>query len=95
MKKYLVAVFAAALLSVASLPALAADQDVAKITCKEFLAEKEHLPLMIMWIDGYMSAKSDNTVINDQWIEKLGAHMGSFCSQNPTKTIMQGVEAMK
>lgn len=47
-----------------------------------------------MWIDGYMSGKSDNTTISDAWIEKLGLHLGKFCGMNPNKTIMQAIEAM-
>ena len=50
---------------------------------------------MLVWIDGYMSAKSDNTVMSNAWMEKLGGHLGQYCSKNPAKTIMDAIEAMK
>ena len=38
--------------------AVAADQDFAKITCKDFVnASEEQMGMMLMWIDGYMSGK--------------------------------------
>ncbi len=93
MKKLLI-MLALTVMCGAPLAAQAAEQDVAKITCKEFLAEKEHMPLMIMWIDGYLSAQSDNTVLSEEWTQKLGMHMGTFCSANPDKTIMDAMEAL-
>lgn len=94
MKKILLTAVAAAMLCAAPFAANAADQDMAKISCKDFLADKANMPMMIMWIDGYMSAKSDNTTMSDQWIEKLGMHLGTFCGKNQTKTIMEAIEAM-
>lgn len=94
MKKLLLTTFAVALLCAAPFAAKAEDQDMAKITCKEFLADKENMPIMIMWIDGYMSGKSDNTVLGQAWIEKLGMHLGMFCGKNPSKTIMEAIESM-
>ncbi len=94
MKKILLSAVAAAVLCAAPFAAKAVDQDMAKITCKDFLADKANMPMMIMWIDGYMSAKSDNTLMNDEWIEKLGMHLGMFCGKNPGKTIMEAIEAM-
>lgn len=83
------------LLSAFCAQAHAADeQDMAKITCKEFLDDKQNMPLMIMWIDGYMSGKSDNTTMSGEWVEKLGKHLGEFCGKNPGKTIMSAMEAM-
>ncbi|MBO4368581.1 MAG: hypothetical protein J5803_00555 [Desulfovibrio sp.] len=41
-----------------------------------------------------MSDKSDNTILSDAWVEKLGKHMEAFCQKNPSKTIMQAMEAM-
>ena len=58
------------------------------------LMDKDNMPMMLMWIDGYMSGKSDNTVISDAWMEKLGMHLGTYCGKNPGKTIMDAMEAM-
>lgn len=83
----------AAVLAVPAL-AMAAERDIAKITCTEFLSDDESMAPIIMWVDGYMSAHSDNTVISDEWMTKLGTHLGKFCSANPTKTIMEAMKAM-
>ena len=77
-----------------SAPAFAEDVDMAKISCKDFLADQQNMPMMVMWIDGYMSGKSDNTAISEEWIAKLGTHLGEFCAKNSGKTIMDAIEAM-
>lgn len=70
------------------------DIDVAQITCKEFLDDTENMTFMLAWIDGYMSANSDNTTISNEWIEKLGTHMATYCTKNPKKTIMNAIDNM-
>ena len=52
--------------------------DMSKLSCKEFLsADQSKIGMMLMWIDGYMSGKSDNTMMDNAWMEKLGTHMGN------------------
>ena len=94
MKKLVLTAMAAAMLCAPIAANAGSEQDLAKITCKEFLADKANMPMMIMWIDGYMSAKSDNTVLSDEWIQKLGTHLGTYCSANPAKTIMNAMDEM-
>ena len=91
MKKYMLAALTVFMLGTAPFAAHAAEQDVAKIT---FLADKQNISMMVMWIDGYMSGKSGNTSISDQWMEKLGTHLGTYCAKNPAKTIMDAIEAV-
>jgi acid stress chaperone HdeB len=93
MKKPFVLMTAAALFC-APLAAMAKDFDIAKMTCGEFLQDKETITMMIFWIDGYMSAESKNTKVSDAWMEKLGTHMGEYCGKHPKKTIMDAIEAM-
>lgn len=93
--KHLLALFVLAItLALPGLVTANDEQDVAKITCKEFLADTENMGMMLAWIDGFMSAKSNNTMISNAWMEKLGTHMGTFCAKNPSKTIMQAMEAV-
>ncbi len=91
MKKFLFAAILAAMLTVPTF-AQAEDVDMAKLPCKEFLNAGKDMGLLLTWIDGYMSAKSDNTMMSDAWMEKLGKHMGEYCSKNPNHTIMQAME---
>ena len=70
--------------------------DVMKMDCKSFLAEsQENIGLTIMWVDGYMSAKSENTKLADEWIQKLSTHLGTYCGKNPAKTLGDAIAAMK
>lgn len=82
MKKSLLAALIAATLCIPAVASADDETDMAKITCKEFLSA------------GYMSARSDNTMMSKAWMEKLGAHMASFCSSNPGKTIMDAMNAV-
>ncbi len=90
---------AALVAAVLCLPAMASAeddvQDMSKITCKELLdADQNGKAMMLSWIDGYMSAKSNNTLISNAWMEKLGEHLGSYCAAHPNKTIMDAMEAV-
>ena len=81
MKKVLLTAVAVSMLFAAPFTSYATEQDVAKITCKEFLGDKDNMPMMLMWIDGYMSGKSDNTVISDAWMEKTRHASGNILRQ--------------
>lgn len=97
MKKLLLTAIAAGLffgVAAQSSHAAGTTKDLAKVTCEEFLKDKDMIPLMVMWIDGYMSGKSDNTEISDEWANKLGTHLGTYCGKNPKKTIMDAMDAM-
>ena len=94
-EKSLLAALVAATLCIPAVASADDETDMAKITCKEFLSAGEsEMGLMLTWIDGYMSARSDNTMMSKAWMEKLGAHMASFCSSNPGKTIMDAMNAV-
>lgn len=95
MKRALVMMALAATLAGGSIAAQAEETDVASIKCSEFLQNKDAIPMFVMWIDGYMSQKSENTVISDEWIQKLSQHMGTYCSQNPDATILDAASALK
>ena len=94
MKRVLMILLAAAFLSAPAVSLAGNETDMAKVPCKEFLGSGDNMGIMLAWIDGYMSAKSDNTMMSQEWMEKLGKHMGEFCAKNPGKTIMQAIEAM-
>lgn len=95
MKRALVMMGLAATLCGTSLAVQADEVDVAQIKCSEFLQEKDSIGMFLMWLDGYASQKSNNTVLSDEWIEKLGKHMATFCSQNPDTPILEAAAAME
>lgn len=74
----------------------AEDTDMSKVTCKEFLSQDKTKMLMTLtWLDGYMSAQNDNTVMSTAWMEKLGTHIGAYCVIHPNNTIMDAVSTME
>ena len=94
MKKFLVAVATASALLISSGATFAEDQDIAELKCSEFLQSGQTMPLLLMWIDGYISAATDNTVMDDAYIEELGTKQGSFCKTNPDATIMDAMQSL-
>ena len=80
MKRALMIIGLAVAMTGGSFAVQAEETDVAKVKCSEFIQDKESMGMLLMWLDGYASQKSDNTVLSDEWIEKLGAHMGKYCS---------------
>lgn len=70
------------------------EQDVAMIKCSEFLQSGNNIPLLIMWIDGYLSAASDNTTFDDAYSEELGNKLGSFCKDNADASIMDAINSL-
>ena len=95
MKKLLMLAFAMMLLLSPQIVRADEPVDVAKISCKELVDSSEQdITLILMWLDGYISAKSNNTLMDDAWVEKLGQHLGEYCAAHPKKTIMDAVKAM-
>ncbi len=74
---------------------VASAKDMAKVSCAEFMrGDNVVKAYFVFWLDGFMSAQSDNTEMDDEWIKKLATHMGDYCRKNSTKTIMDAIEAM-
>lgn len=94
MKKLLTATIAALTLSLTANAALAEEQDVAKIKCSEFVQSGDNMPLLIMWIDGYLSAASGNTTMDDAYIDELGTKLGEFCGKNGNATLWDAISSL-
>lgn len=79
---------------VAVLPTLAAASekvDMAELTCKQFLADQEGILPTVVWIDGYLSHQSGNTVIDmDQLVANV-KQIADDCAGEPDKKIMDMV----
>ena len=62
--------------------------DMAELTCKQFLADEEGILPTVVWIDGYLSHQSGNTVIDmDQLVENV-KQIANDCAAEPDKKIM-------
>ena len=68
MKRALMIIGLAVAMTGGSFAVQAEETDVAKVKCSEFIQDKESMGMLLMWLDGYASQKSDNTVLSDEWI---------------------------
>ena len=66
-----------------------------RVEAIEFIQDKSHMDMVLMWLNGNASQKSDNTVISDEWMEKLGTHMAKYCSENTDTAILDAMSAME
>lgn len=94
MKKIIIAL-SLLLMTVVAQPVMASDVDMTQYSCKELIDSKNDIPFIMFWIDGYMSALSENAVMSSEWMQELTEHYMSYCKKNPKHTIMDAMEAME
>ena len=99
-----VAVCVAASLLV-SAPALAAKKtqmqniDFGSITCGQFLQDlsqssAEDAGVVMMWIDGYLSGVSGDTLLNWKDLERFSSKLATYCGERPTARVLDAAEAV-
>jgi hypothetical protein len=75
---------------VSAAPAFAADKQIDKITCEEFLAlDPDDQNRIAYWIDGYAQAKNEATV-GTIALDKFGQPIGALvddCKATPKETL--------
>lgn len=47
----------------------------------------------LMWLDGYMSGKTGNTVLDTDGLQKLAEALDTFCGSNPDVKLLDAVNA--
>ena len=62
--------------------------DMAELTCKQFLADEEGILPTVIWIDGYLSHQSGNTVIDMDELVANVKQIANECAGAPDKKIM-------
>lgn len=83
----------------AAAPAMAKKQqqpqniDFGAVTCKEFIAEiaagdEESAGIILMWIDGYLSGVSGDSVLNWKGLENFSAALMDACAKKPGKKVL-------
>ena len=94
MKKILFALLCAGLMSL-SLPVAshAEDLDMGEIKCEQLMkmGNKERV-LMIFWLHGSISQQKNNTLMDQEWIQKLVKHVSEYCTKNPSETVLSSVK---
>ncbi|WP_026784366.1 HdeA/HdeB family chaperone [Pleomorphomonas koreensis] len=77
------------LFGVPTLAAAGEKVDMAELTCQQFLADEDGILPTVVWIDGYLSHQSGNTVIDmDQLVANV-KQIADQCAGEPDKKIME------
>jgi exopolysaccharide biosynthesis protein len=67
--------------------------DMTKVTCSEALQIKDSQTqkAVVIWIDGYRSAKSGNTSVDINKLKNLADRIGGYCRANPSALLLEAV----
>ena len=69
------------------------------ITCGEFMKElsqgsAEDAGVVLMWIDGYLSGVSGDTVLKWGDLEKFSTDLVAYCGKKPDEKVLDAAEAV-
>ncbi|MCC6136818.1 MAG: HdeA family protein [Candidatus Contendobacter sp.] len=69
------------------------------ITCSEFMKElsqgsAEDAGVVLMWIDGYLSGVSGDTVLKWGDLEKFSTDLVAYCGKKPDEKVLDAAEAV-
>lgn len=70
--------------------------DLGKMTCQEFLQEAAADPsgetagYLLMWLDGYLSGLSGDTVLDGKVFEEFSRDIADLCAKNPDANLLKG-----
>lgn len=69
--------------------------DMATYTCADLLAEDEdEVGMILLWVDGYLSGKTDDTVINTTFLGELAEKVGEQCGKDEKAKLMNVIKEL-
>ncbi|MGX9728005.1 MAG: HdeA/HdeB family chaperone [Candidatus Electronema sp. VV] len=69
--------------------------DMSTYTCADLLAEDEdEVGMILLWVDGYLSGKTGDTVINTKFIGELAESVGTKCAESESAKLLDVVKAL-
>ena len=69
--------------------------DMATISCREFTAMPiERVVVIGSWMSGYFNAKANNTVLDLDRMDEVGAAIGKFCEDHSDIALMKAIEEL-
>lgn len=76
-----------------TVPAQAYSININSLTCHDLLSlDDESIGAVVVWIDGYYTAKTGSTEFDpDSW-EDLGEMIGTLCAENPDRQVIQAID---
>jgi acid stress chaperone HdeB len=66
--------------------------DVSTISCKDFLARKDAMVSIMMWLSGYYTRDDDPTVIDFDKVKAKADKLADYCAKNPAVGLVQAAE---
>lgn len=67
----------------------AEEMDLATVTCGELMqADRQTIGVFLIWIDGYLSARSGNTRLAEAWLAATGERVAALCKDRPEKLLL-------
>ncbi|KAA0699911.1 hypothetical protein DTW90_11390 [Neorhizobium sp. P12A] len=77
-------------------PAMAAEVDMSKLTCKEVGAMPAAKKIGVaMWVNGYVHGKAGNAMIDGDKAHANAEKVADYCKDNPGSTLPEALEALK
>ncbi|WP_449246499.1 HdeA family protein [Desulfarculus baarsii] len=99
MKKIVALVLCLSLLAIFSSAAMAQKQNVddvdfGALTCQDFImglakSDEETAGLVLLWLDGYLSGVSGDTVIRWQTIDDFSNNIVDACGNQPDRNLLE------
>ena len=94
MKAFVSIVLAAASIGLVG-PALAAEVDMSKATCKEVGALPAAQTIGVaMWVNGYVHGKAGNAMVDTAAAHANAEKIADYCKANPNSTVVDAIAAV-
>ena len=94
MNRYFPVVLAAATIGLAA-HAMAAEVDMAKLTCKQVSDMSAPKTIGIaMWMNGYVHGKAGKTMLDGDMAEANAVKVVAYCKENPDARLASAIEAL-
>lgn len=94
MKRYVMITLAAAGMALAY-PAISAEVDMSKLTCKEVGAMPAAKTIGVaMWVNGYVHGKAGNPMIDGEKAQANAEKIAEYCKSKPDSTLADAIEAV-
>ena len=68
--------------------------DVGKITCDQYVLDKDDARTVAVWLDGFYAGRVNDTVVDTQQLERDAARVAQYCMSHRDMVVMQAFEAM-
>ncbi len=75
------------------------DIDFANLTCEQFIdglqeMDDESAGYVMMWLDGYLSGITNDTLLHWEGLEEFGTKLAGFCQKNPHSGLLDSAKAV-